>query len=447
VRTAARLTLVLLRRTPDRTTLLLPVAAFAVATALTLTVLGGARWFFTVEGELAGLYRALAVLAVTLLVVPLLTLCGSAARLSTRRRDERLATLRLLGAPSRLVTTVTVLESTLLAAAGTVAGVVGHLLLAPVVGLLDFAGTRLGAGSVLLGAPGTLACVIVLVGTATVSALLGLRRVVVSPLGVRTRQDAPSTSWLRAVGFLAALAVGLAGGRALGTSADDAVVGAMIVVTFGVTLAILNLVGPWAVRLAARRRLRRLRGTGVAPALLATRAVLDDPKAAWRQVSGLAMSSFVAVLGGVGLALSGSVPDGGSAQDRMLLDDLRLGVVVTLVFSFVTVAASVAVNQAADVLDRRDLFVSLDRAGMPRNQLERSRVLAVRMPLLLVSCGSAAAAAVLVAPLSGMALVVNPTALAVVGAALATGIAVVLLAIRLTRPVLGRVLAGPAPSP
>lgn len=446
MRTAAHLTLVLLRRTTDRATLVLPVAAFAVVTALTLTILGGARYFFTVEGDLAGLYRALAVLAVILLVVPLLTLCGSAARLSTRRRDERLATLRLLGAPSRLVTAVTVLESALLAAAGTAVGVVGHLLLAPVVGLLDFAGSRLGAGNVVLGVPGTLGCVTVLVAMATVSAVLGLRRVVVSPLGVRTRQDAPSTSLLRALGFGAAIAVGLAGGRALGTSADDAVVAVMIVVTFGVTLALLNLVGPWAVRLAARRRLGRLRGTGTAPALLATRAVLDDPKAAWRQVSGVAMSSFVAVLGGVGLALSGSTP-ARTAEDRMLLADLRLGVVVTLVFSFVTVAASVAVNQAADVLDRRDLFVSLDRMGMPRPQLDRSRVLAVRMPLLLVACGSAAAAVLLVAPLSGMALVVNPTALAVVGAALAAGVAVVLLTVRVTRPVLDRVLAEPVPSP
>ena len=54
-----------------------------------------------------------------LLVVPLLTLCGAAARLSTRRRDDRLATLRLLGAPRRMIAQVTVLEATFLALAGS----------------------------------------------------------------------------------------------------------------------------------------------------------------------------------------------------------------------------------------------------------------------------------------------------------------------------------------
>ena len=44
------------------------------------------------------IYQALAVIALVLLVVPLVSLGGAAARLSARRRDDRLATLRLLGA-------------------------------------------------------------------------------------------------------------------------------------------------------------------------------------------------------------------------------------------------------------------------------------------------------------------------------------------------------------
>ena len=45
---------------------------------------------------------------------------GSAARLSARRRDDRLASLRLLGATPRLVRTLTVVESTVLAAVGAI---------------------------------------------------------------------------------------------------------------------------------------------------------------------------------------------------------------------------------------------------------------------------------------------------------------------------------------
>src|SRR5699024_9275921 len=105
-----------------------------------LTVLGGARFFFTIEGDYGVFYQSLAALAVTLLLIPLLTLCGSAARLSARRRDQHLSTLRLLGAPTRTLTSMTVLESMLLAAGGTVLGVLGHVALAPLLGLLVFHG-------------------------------------------------------------------------------------------------------------------------------------------------------------------------------------------------------------------------------------------------------------------------------------------------------------------
>ena len=76
----------------------LPVTAFGIVTALLLTVIGGAQAFWTWTDDEAVLYQALAVIALSLLVVPLVSLGGAAARLSARRRDDRLATLRLLGA-------------------------------------------------------------------------------------------------------------------------------------------------------------------------------------------------------------------------------------------------------------------------------------------------------------------------------------------------------------
>ena len=99
---------------------LLAVIAFAAATAIFLTVLGGLHGFIwraspdhtvgcffndsacsthanvSVNGEF---YVVLAMFACVLLVVPFTTLAGSAARLAATRRDERLAVLRL--APRR----------------------------------------------------------------------------------------------------------------------------------------------------------------------------------------------------------------------------------------------------------------------------------------------------------------------------------------------------------
>ncbi|GAA1151713.1 FtsX-like permease family protein [Ornithinicoccus hortensis] len=443
MRPAARLTLLLLRRggDTDRGALLLPVAAFGVVTALMLTVLGGARFFFTIRGPMAETYQSLAALAVILLVIPLLTLCGSAARLSARRRDEHLSTLRLLGAPTSTVTSMTVLESTLLAAAGTLAGVLGHLLLAPLVGLVSFHDSRLGAGNVLLGVPGTVLCVVALVVMAAVSSLVGLRTVVVSPLGVRTRQDAPRMSLVRVVAILLAVGLGLVAGDQLGDAQD--IVGLVIglVATFGVTMAVLNTLGPWVLRTIARRQARTASGPKSAERLLAARTVLDSPKAAWRQVSGVSLTSFVAVFAGVGLALSNGMAGTGpmAREDAIMLVDLRTGILLTLVISFVTVAASVAVNQSADILDRRDLYVSLDRMGMPRSRVDTARRRAVLSPLRVVSLGSALVAALLIAPLSGIALLTDPLSGLVIAAALAAGIGIVWLSLLATAPLLTRV--------
>ncbi|NLG22989.1 MAG: permease [Actinomycetales bacterium] len=434
----------MLRRSTDanRASLALPVVAFAVVTALTLTVLGGARFFFTIEGPTAPLYQSLAALAVTLLLIPLLTLCGSAARLSARRRDQHLSTLRLLGAPTRTITTMTVLESTVLAAAGTLLGVLGHLALAPLLGLLTFHGERLGAGHILLGVSGTLLCLVGLILMASVSALVGLRGVVVSPLGVRTRQSAPRLSWARAVAVVAALGAGMLAAQALRIDQGTLSIVVGLAVSFGLTMAVLNLVGPWVLGVVARRQVRRAGGRFTAERLLAARTVLDNPRAAWRQVSGVALTSFVAVFAGVGLAFTNVLAAGGSTpEDDLLLADLRTGIALTLVISFVTVAASVAVNQGADILERRELFTSLERIGMPLDGMDRARRLAVLSPLRVVALGSAAAAALLVLPLTGTVLLTDPLSLGTIAALLAAGIAVVWVALRATSPLLARVVA------
>ncbi|MCK0111407.1 permease [Ornithinimicrobium sp. F0845] len=442
MRTATRLSFLLLRRGGDasRMSLALPVVAFAVVTALALTVLGGARFFFTIEGMDAPIYQALAALAVTLLLIPLLTLCGSAARLSARRRDQHLSTLRLLGAPTRTITSMTVLESTVLAAVGTGLGIVGHVALAPLLGLLTFHGEQLGAGNILLGVGGTLACAVGLLVMAAASAVIGLRGVVVSPLGVRTRSEAPRMSWARAVAVVVALGAGLLASQALRIDQGTVALVSGIVVAFGLTMAVLNLVGPWVLGLVARVQVRRAGGRLVAERLLAARTVLDAPKAAWRQVSGVALTSFVAVFAGVGVAVTNVMAAGAaSTEEDLLLVDLRTGIVLTLVISFVTVAASVAVNQASDILDRRELFTSLERMGMSLESMDRARRRAVLSPLRVVAVGSAAAAGLLVLPLTGMVLLTDPLSLVIIVALLAAGIGVVWLALRATSPLLTRV--------
>jgi hypothetical protein len=208
---------------------------------------------------------------------------------------------------------------------------------------------------------------------------------------------------------------------------------------FGGTLALLNLIGPPAVALAARIRVRRAR---TAASLLAARGILESPREAWRQVSGAAMTTFMAVFTGVGVGLLGAV--GGAADGDTLLTDIRTGVIVTIAGSFLMIACSVGVTQAASVLDRAELSRSLARLGMPVAMVDGARRGGVLVPLLVTTLGSAACAAIVLLPLTGIALIVAPGSLITIAASIAAGVGLVLLGIVATRPLLLRVMAEPA---
>jgi nitrous oxide reductase accessory protein NosL len=338
---------------------------------------------------------------------------------------------------------LTVIESTALALTGAIAGVVLYLVTSPLVGLIPFRGSPLG-GAVLL-APEWVALVVAMVGVlAAISAVVGLRAVVVSPLGVRARQDAPRLHWIRAVGAVVVVGIAFAAVSALQVGATAVwMIFVVLGLGFGGTIAVLNLIGPWALRLSAKGQARRAR---TPRALLAARSVLESPKAAWRQVSGVAMTSFMAVFAGVGVSLLGMAGNDGDRETLLLLQDIRTGVLITVVASFLMVACSAGIAQAAAILDRRDLYVSLDRIGMPVAEMNAARGRAVLSPLRFTTVGSAVTAAVVVFPLTGMSLILSPLTLVVVAACLAAGILLVWFGLLATRPVLARVLAEPSPS-
>ncbi|GAB6858158.1 permease [Microbacterium xylanilyticum] len=436
---AATLRLLLRPTRASAGVVVIPAIAFAVVSALVLTVVGGAQAFWRWTDEYAGIYQVLAAVALVLLVLPLAALGGAAARLSARRRDERLSTLRLLGVTASGVGTVAVVESTLIAAAGVAGGVVIHLGVAPLIGLIPFRGAPLGS-TVLLPPAAIAGIAVATVLLAAVSAVVGLRRVVISPLGVRTRTTPPAPHWLRAVIAVATIALGFVAGRVVPGIGGAIALTTGLVAIFGAGLLVLNLVGPWVLRLGAGLQLRRAKTPS---RLLAARIVQDDPKGAWRQVSGVAMSSFMAVFAGTGVALMDvlSASDPG-AQDLALLTDRRTGLLITLVGSFLMVACSVAVTQASEILDQRPLHRSLHWLGVPAGTVDSARRLAVMSPLLIVSLGSALCAAVLILPLLGITLLTAPLSLVTIAAVLGAGIALVWLATRLTRPLLLRAFAG-----
>jgi hypothetical protein len=214
---------------------------------------------------------------------------------------------------------------------------------------------------------------------------------------------------------------------------------AMLVLGFGGTLAVLNLIGPWVIRLVARGQARRAKSP---ERLLAARTVLESPKAAWRQVGGVAMTSFMAVFAGAGVSVLGALESDSDAAWQLLVTDIRTGILITVIGSFLMVACSVGVNQAAGILDRGELYRSLDMLGMPTRTMDAARRRAVMSPLRITAIGSAVTAAIVMLPLTGMALIVAPVSLLVIAGVLAAGIGIVWLGLVATRPVLERAAAG-----
>jgi hypothetical protein len=435
--TAVVLRLFLSRLFSDRQVWVLPVVAFAVVGSLALTVAGGASFFWSLPEDVGGLYRILAAFAVMFLVAPMAGLAASASKLLARRRDERLSSLRLLGASSVTVRSLAITEAVVLAATGSLLGVVGYLALMPLVGLLRFAGGPIGVGGMWLGVPGLLAVLAVLLLVALLSSIGGLRRIEITPLGVRTRQTAARVHRLTVVVAVVGVLIAQVLARVYGIG-DLAVATTLLLAAFGVPMLALNLLGPWVILVVARRRWRRARG---AEELVAARDVLESPRQAWRQVGGVALTTYVGVVGGAGLALAGSAGSGSARpEDLILLGDLRSGVLLTMMFSFVLAACAVGITQTALVLDRGPLYLGLSRLGMTADQLHRIRRRAVLGSLRIVLGVTVAVAVVTTLPVLGMALVLSPTSVLVIVVCLAAGVGLVRLGVTASRPALRTVL-------
>ncbi|AOX45993.1 FtsX-like permease family protein [Microbacterium sp. BH-3-3-3] len=415
-----------------RAAIALPVVAFAVTTALLLVVAGGARMFLVDPrtADEGGFYGILAVLALVLLAVPLVTLGAAAARLTSRRRNDRLATLRLLGASGRELWSLTVLEATVIAAAGAVAGVVLYGALLPLVGLLPFFGGPVGIAAVavdpLLGA--AVLTAVVLIGA--VSAAASLRRVTVTPLGVRTRSEAPpkKTAAFVTGGILIVGVVALVSNfSVVGELVGPAVSVAVLLALFAGALGLLNLIGAPIIAARGRAMARRAR---TAAQLVAGRELAAHAGPAWRRVSGMALVSFIAVVAGSGLAIADVASEAGP-----LMADIRTGVLVTLGIAFVLLACAVGVTQAASVLEERELIVGLDRLGIPDAELRRARRLTVMVPLRWAAVGGASLGLMLAAPVVGISLLVAPLAVLTIVLTFAAGFALVAAALASTRPI------------
>lgn len=439
MRAAYRLYRLLRRRTigaadPQRMTARLAVIAFAVTTALLLVVLGGVGAFRErAEGlpgdDLDSQYPALALIAAVLLVVPLVALGGSAARLAVSRRDARLAALRLAGATTPQVTAIALLEAAAQGAAGALVGAAGYVAAIPVFAQIRFQGRAFELSELWVGPLVLSLTVTVVAALAVVSSLVGLARVAITPLGVAARQTPLGPAWIRVALLAAALVGWLAFSERL--KADVTAVVTVLAVVF----AAVSVAGPFVMWCVGRWTVRRAKDV---PAMLAGRRIVDDPKSAWRTVGGVCLTTFVAVLACTMQTFGADQAE--DAEQARYFTDLATGAYLTLGIAGVLAAVSAGVIQAARVIDQRAAYRMLALAGTEPEVLDRARAAEVRIPLRAGLVVSLVSAGVFLVPLS-VGFFSNPMPSVQLAASLAVAVALVLAGAATTRPVLRNVLA------
>ena len=222
---------------------------------------------------------------------PMLVLISTATRLAADRREERFAALRLVGGTPADIRVIASVESVVSAFCGAVLGVVIFLLVRPALAGAALIGTRYFESQLTPTAWGYLAMLVGVPVAAAVAALLSLRRVQISPLGVSRRTTPkPPTFWR-----LAPLALGL-GLYVYGLSkTTHQSIGAPAYPGLLLTMIGLVIAGPYLTSVTSRLFGRLAPGSS---ALLATRRLANNPKTAFRSVTGLVLAVFLGTMVG-----------------------------------------------------------------------------------------------------------------------------------------------------
>ncbi|WP_425245798.1 FtsX-like permease family protein, partial [Streptomyces sp. NEAU-NA10] len=233
-----------------------------------------------------GIDQGTVLLGVVLLVMPVVVLASAAGRLGAARREQRLAALRLAGATPRQILAMTAVEAAGVGAAGALAGALAYTALLPALAELPYGIGSWYTGQLWVGPLWLAAVVLAVTALITVSAVTMLRQVATSPLGVAQQADPRRTRAIRLVLFVAVLVyIWMTTGDSGQLKARQLI--ALLVLFYGAFW----LFGPWVVDRLGRIVGRRAKRPAT---LLAARRLSDDPRGAWRTVSGLVLAGFVA---------------------------------------------------------------------------------------------------------------------------------------------------------
>jgi hypothetical protein len=224
------------------------------------------------------------------LLFPVLIFIGAATRLAATRREQRFAAMRLVGATPRQVALISAVEASIAAVAGVAAGFCLYFLAHPALRSVPFAGTAPFPGELSLHPEDVLAVVFGVPVAAAAVALVALRRVQVSPLGVSRRVTPRAPKAWRVIPLLAG--IGVLAWRAHGENPGN--IGQHDIAGFfggfALTMAGLIIAGPWLTKVGSTLIASRSKRPA---ALIAGRRLADNPRGAYRAISGLILALFI----------------------------------------------------------------------------------------------------------------------------------------------------------
>src|SRR6266568_6343934 len=254
--------------------------------------------------------KTLLAVGVLALLLPVLIFIATAARLAA--------------ATPRQVAVISAVESLVAALGGVAVGFGLFFGLHPALTDVAFTGQRFAPGDLSLGVLDILVVATGVPIAAVVSARLAMRRVQTSPLGVSRRVTPPAPRAYRLVPLIAGVAdlvYFVVAGHPKSTGGQIlAYLSAGFLLIAGLVVA-----GPWLTMAGSRLMVRRAQRPA---ALLAGRRLADNPRGAFRTISGLILALFAtsASVGVITTILAyGGTTSGGTAASETLL--AKLGIV------------------------------------------------------------------------------------------------------------------------
>jgi hypothetical protein len=236
-------------------------------------------------------YQIIVIIGAIGMFFPVLLFISIVTQLGAAQRQERFASLRLIGASSQTVGWFAAVETAITSSIGAIAGVGISLLLRPIAADTRIEGKRFYVSDFAVGTTTIVVATVGMVIVSTLAASIKMRRTVVSPINTVRDIRESRPSMLRTLPLLLGLAMVVTATLMVRSyDAGGSGVLALFVGGFISLLVGIVLIGPYLTFWLSRILIRM---SSSAATLIAGRRISATPSATFRSVSGLVVAVFV----------------------------------------------------------------------------------------------------------------------------------------------------------